>query len=54
MGLDSDAAGGIHICADINQYIDFTTMLSNYKGRLIYNVTNNDFKNMRIGTRRLL
>ena len=54
MGLDSDAAGGIDICADINQYIDFTTMLSNYKGRLIYNVTNNDFKNMRIGTRRLL
>ena len=25
-------------------YIDFTTMLSNYKGRPIYNVTNNYFK----------
>ena len=44
MGLDSGAAGGIDICADTNQYIVFTTMLKTYKGRLIYNVTNNDFK----------
>ena len=34
MGLDSDAAGGI----------DCATMLNNYKGRLIYNATNNDLK----------
>ena len=39
-GLNSDAGGGIDICADTNQYTDFITMLSNYKGRLIYNVTN--------------
>ena len=38
MGLDSDAAGGIDICADTNQYIDFTTMLHNYEGRFIYNL----------------
>ena len=44
MGLDSDAAGGIDICADTNHYIDFTTLLYNYKGRLIYNATNNEFK----------
>ena len=44
LGLDSDAAGGIDICADTNQYIDFTTMLNNYRGRLIYNATNNDLK----------
>ena len=43
MGLDSDAAGGIDICADTNQYMDFITMLNNYKGRLIYNATNNVF-----------
>ena len=24
LGLDSDAAGGIDICAHTNQYIDFT------------------------------
>ena len=42
MGLGSDAAGGIDICADTNQYMDFITMLNNYKGRLIYNATNND------------
>ena len=35
MGLDSDAAGGIDVCADTNQYTDFTTMLNNYKGRII-------------------
>ena len=44
LGLDSNAAGGIDICADTNQYIDFTTMTSNYRGRLIYKTTNNDFK----------
>ena len=44
LGMDSDSAGGIDICADTNQYIDFTSMLSNFKWRLIYNVTNNDFK----------
>jgi hypothetical protein len=44
MGLDSDAAGGLDICADTNQYIDFTTMRNNYIGRFIYNATNNDFK----------
>ena len=44
LGLDSDAAGGIDICADTNQYIDFTTLNNNYRGRLIYNNTNNDFK----------
>ena len=38
LGLDSDAAGGIDICADTNQYIDLTTMLNNYRRRLIYNV----------------
>ena len=43
MGLDSDAAEGIDICADTNQYIDFTTMVKNYKGSLIYNATNNAF-----------
>ena len=35
MGMGSDAAGGIDICADTNQYIHFTTMLNNYKGRLV-------------------
>ena len=44
IGLDSDAAGGIDICADANQYIDLTTMLSNYKRILIYNATNDDFQ----------
>ena len=43
MGLDSDAAGGIKICADTNQYMDFITMLNNDKGRLIYSATNNVF-----------
>ena len=42
--MDSDAAGGIDICADTNQYTDFTTMLSHFKWRLIDNVTNNDLK----------
>ena len=54
LGLDSDAAGGIDICADTNQYIDFTTMLRTYKGRLTYNVTNNDLKCMSMGAPRNL
>ena len=55
MGLDSDAAIGIKICADTNQYMDFITMLNNYKGRLIYNETNNDFlKLMLMGKPQLL
>ena len=45
MGLGSDAAGGIDICADTNQYIDCTTMLKTYKWSLIYNATNNNFQN---------
>ena len=44
LGLDSNNDGGIDICADTNQYIDFTTLSNNYRGRLIYNTTNNDFK----------
>ena len=44
LGLDSNNDGGIDICADTNQYIDFTTLSNNYRGRLIYNNTNNDFK----------
>ena len=44
MGLESDAASGIDICPDTNQYIDFATMLNNNKRRLIYNATNSDFK----------
>ena len=48
MWLDSDAAGGIDICADTNQYMDFITMLNNYKRRLIYNATNNVFFKMNV------
>ena len=40
-GLDADAAGGIDICADTNQYIEFTTMLQIYIERLFYKATNN-------------
>ena len=55
MGLDSDAAGGIDICADTPQYMDLITMLNNYIARLIFNATNNDFlKLMLIGKPRLL
>ena len=55
MGLDSDAAGGIDLCADTHQYMDFITMLNNYKGRLMYNETNNDFlKLMLMGKTQLL
>ena len=45
MGLGSDAASGIDICADTNQYIDFTTMIKTYKWSVIYNATNNNFLN---------
>ena len=44
LGLDSTASGGIEICTDMNQYIDFTTMSNDYRGRINYNTTNNDFK----------
>ena len=43
-GLDSIATGGIEIVTDTNQYIDFTTINSDYKGRITYSSTNNDFK----------
>ena len=43
MGPDSNVAAGIDICADSNQYIDFTTMRVITTARLIYNATNNDF-----------
>ena len=44
IGLDSIATGGIEIVTDTNQYIDFTTINSDYKGRITYSSTNNDFK----------
>ena len=44
MGLDSTASGGIEICTDMNQYIDFTTMSNDYRGRINYITTNNDLK----------
>ena len=43
MGIDSDAAGGIDICPDTNQYIDFTKKLNNCK-IIFYSATNSDFK----------
>ena len=45
MGLDSDATGGIEICADTNQYFDFTTMLNNYNGDLVTSI--NTYQNWR-------
>ena len=33
MGLNSNTAGGIEICAETYQYIDFTTVLNNKKRR---------------------
>ena len=44
LGLDNNSWGGIDICSDVYQYIDFTTRTNNYRGRIIYNNTNNDFK----------
>ena len=41
MGLDSVATGGMEIVADTNQYIDFTTTNTDYKGRITYNTTAN-------------
>ena len=34
MGLESDAAGGLDICADANQYIDLQQCLEILKGDL--------------------
>ena len=45
MGIDSDAAGGIDICPDTNQYIDFTKKkLYICKRIVLYSATNSDFK----------
>ena len=55
MGLDSDAAGGIDICADTNQYIDFTTnAFKIQRGDLFTTHQTMTFKCMLMGTPHLL
>ena len=44
MGLHSTAPGGIEICTDMNQYIDFTTMSNDCRRRTKFNTTDNDLK----------
>ena len=44
MGFDSAFVGGIDICADFSQYINFTTINNEFRGRMVYNTTVNDFK----------
>ena len=43
MGFESALAGGIDICADFSQYINFTTVNNEFRGRMVYNTTVNDF-----------
>ena len=46
--LDSAAAGGMEICCSASAYIDFTTINSDFRGRLIYTHSDNSF-NWQVG-----
>ncbi|MFM7988040.1 MAG: tail fiber domain-containing protein, partial [Candidatus Fonsibacter sp.] len=45
IGLDSASAGGIEICTDTLQYIDFFTPASDYRARIFYYNSSSDFIN---------
>ena len=44
MGLDSVATVDIEIMSDFVQYIELTTINTDYQGRITYSSTNNDLK----------
>ena len=44
IGLESTATRGIGICAGTSQYIDFTTICTGWRGKIVYNTTNNNRK----------
>ena len=48
VGLDTSAAGGKEICCSSSPYIDFTTIGTDFKGRLIYTRSDNSF-NWQVG-----
>ena len=44
IGMDTLAVGGIELCASSTSYIDFTMTSSDYRGRMLDNISEASFK----------